>query len=438
MIGNNFSMLRTIVFFLLAVSLGVASSADETIPANPKPQWFKGNLHTHTLWSDGNDFPDMVAEWYRSHGYNFLALSDHNVLSEGQRWLNVARLKNSKAIERYLARFGPDWVEMRGEPGTKSHQVRLKPLNEFRALVEQRGKFIMIAGEEISDRAEGKPLHLNATNLKELIRPQGGDTIREAMSANLRAAQEQSKKTGRDILVHLNHPNFAYAVTAEDIAEVIAEQYFEVYNGHPGVGHLGDENHPPVERLWDIANTIRIAKLAAPPLFGLATDDSHNYHGRGNVTPGRGWVMVRATHLTPEYLIRSLRKGDFYASSGVSLGEVQFDSKAGEFKLEIEPDADATFTTTFIGTAADYDDKSTPRTDSSGKAIRSTRKYSDDVGKVLATVKGRNPTYKLTGKELYVRAVVISSTPHTNPSFKGQLKQAWTQPVGWQKHLQSK
>ncbi len=24
--------------------------------------WYKGNTHTHTLWSDGNDFPDMVTQ----------------------------------------------------------------------------------------------------------------------------------------------------------------------------------------------------------------------------------------------------------------------------------------------------------------------------------------------------------------------------------------
>ena len=24
---------------------------------DPDRKWFKGNLHTHTLWSDGNDFP---------------------------------------------------------------------------------------------------------------------------------------------------------------------------------------------------------------------------------------------------------------------------------------------------------------------------------------------------------------------------------------------
>ena len=54
------------------------------------------------------------------------------------------------------------------------------------------------------------------------------------------------------------------------------------------------------------------------------------------------------------------------------------------------------------------------------------------MGRVFATVKGLRPTFKLTGNELYVRAVVNSSKPHANPTFDGQKQQAWTQPVGWQ------
>lgn len=428
-------VLRTLVVAIL-VHGACAVRADDVVPPNPEPQWYKGNLHTHTLWSDGNDFPEMVAEWYRTQGYHFLALSDHNVLSESIRWIPASKVTRSKALEKYQARFGPNWVETRGEPGAKDHQVRLKPLNEFRALVEERGKFLMIAGEEITGR-----VHMNATNLKTLLKPLRGRSVVEEINANLRAVEEQAKKTGREIMVHLNHPNFRYTVTAEDLAEVVSEQFFEVYNGHPGVGHLGDKHHPPVEHLWDIANTIRIAQLKAPPLLGLATDDSHQYHG-GNVSPGRGWVMVRATHLTPETLIRAIKRGDFYASSGVTLAAVDFDEKTGEFKLDIEADGDADgdaeFTTTFIGTPVDYDAESKPRVDSNGKPIRSSRKYSADVGKVLATVKGRRPTYKLTGKELYVRAVVTSSEPHKNASHKGQRKQAWTQPVGWQRHVEKK
>jgi hypothetical protein len=73
--------------------------------------------------------------------------------------------------------------------------------------------------------------------------------------------------------------------------------------------------------------------------------------------------------------------------------------------------------------------------DDEGKALRATRKYSQEVGQVLATEPGNSPKFQLTGDELYVRAVVTSSKPHPDPSFKDQRQQAWTQPVGWEERL---
>jgi hypothetical protein len=433
-----------VLFFLFLCGLPLLGSlsnrcpAEEAVPNEPQPRWWKGNIHTHTLWSDGNDFPEMVAEWYRTHDYNFLALSDHNVLSEGARWMphsEIVRRGGRDALEKYRNRFGGGWVETRGEAGTAKFEVRLKPLVEFRALVETRGRFIMIQGEEISDRAEGRPVHMNATNLKEVIQPVGGQTVREAMENNLRAVEEHARRTGREVLLHLNHPNYGYAVTAEDLAAVTRERYFEVYNGHPAVGHLGDRDHPSVEGLWDIANTIRIGELQSPPLYGVATDDSHYYHGREGSRPGRGWVMVRSRYLTPESIVRAMKDADFYCSSGVRLAAVEFDLEERQLRLEIEGQEGETYTTQFVGTPVDYDRSSQPRTSEDGTPIRATKKYSGDVGKVLATVSGLRPSFQLTGRELYVRAVVTSSAPHIDPSFTGQRKQAWTQPVGWRRHL---
>ncbi|OYV81144.1 MAG: hypothetical protein B7Z73_18420, partial [Planctomycetia bacterium 21-64-5] len=295
--------------------------ADEVVPADAQPRWWKGNLHTHTLWSDGDDFPEMVAEWYRTHGYQFLALSDHNILAQGMRWMkesDITKRGGEGVVAKYLQRFGRSWVEMRGDGNER--EVRLKPLDEFRALVEERGRFLMIPAEEISDKAEGVPVHINASNVKESLQPLGGQTVREAIENNLRNVEDQARRAGREILVHLNHPNFGWAITAEDLAHVVLERHFEVYNGHPGVNQLGDDIHPAVDRLWDIANTIRLAHLHAPPLYGIATDDSHHYHDKANgARPGRGWLMVRATHLTPEQIVKAIRSGDCYASSGVTL-----------------------------------------------------------------------------------------------------------------------
>jgi hypothetical protein len=71
---------------------------------------------------------------------------------------------------------------------------------------------------------------------------------------------------------------------------------------------------------------------------------------------------------------------------------------------------------------------SEPRRDKEGKSLDVTRTYSADIGKVVAETDSLEPSYKLTGKELYVRAKVISTKLHPNPYQKGDVEIAWTQP----------
>jgi len=360
----------------------------------------------------------MIADWYRQRDYNFVALTDHNVLSEGIRWMpyqDIVKRSDDGILERYRERFGNSWVETRGEPGTPEFSIRLKPLDEFRNLVEARNQFIMIPAEEISDRSEGKPVHINATNVAEVISPAGGATVRETMQNNLRAILEHEKSHGREVLPHLNHPNFGYAVTAEDLAAVVSERFYEVYNGHPGVNQLGDATHPSVEAIWDLVNAIRRTTLNVPPLMGIATDDSHEYHGKPGSRPGRGWVMVRSRYLTPEHLIRAMKRGDFYASSGVTLEDVLFDSETKELKLTIKPEKNVAYQTDFIATLQPNGPDGKQR-----------------IGRRVHSSNSLSPAYCMKDNELYVRAVVTSTQPHQDPSFKDQFQQAWTQPVGWE------
>ena len=406
------------------------------------PKYWRGNLHTHSLWSDGNDFPEMICKWYSDTGYHFLALTDHNILSKGERWMNLATIEQragKEAMRKYLSAYGEDWVvqrEVESEKAPESmKQVRLRGLDEFRQKFEAKNRFLLIEAEEISDRAEGRPIHMNAVNLSSLISPLGGATPVEAINNNLRAAQEQAKNTGEPVMVQLNHPNFGWAVTAEELAAVTNERFFELYNGHPSVNHLGDATRPGIEKMWDIANTLRIDQLNSDPIFGLATDDSHHYHNQANrdATTGRGWIMVKANELNTRKLIDAMNRGDFYSSTGVTLDLVESAESSGKKQLRIKVKSvpGVKFTTQFIGTRKNYNKKTTARLDSSGKPIRATKVYSDDVGVVLKTVEGVNPSYTADGSELFVRAVVTSDQPHSNPSFKNQKEQAWTQPVFW-------
>lgn len=396
--------------WFVSVTLIFSLSAVEAEAEQPVETYWKGNLHTHSLWSDGDEFPEMIADWYRKQGYNFLAITDHNVLSKGTRWMSASTIikrSDDGIIQRYLDHFGPDWVETRKTANGKL-EVRLKPLSEFRALVEERNRFLLIQAEEVTNVGGGKPIHINATNVAEKIQPINGPDAREVMEVVLRSIADHAKEHGREVLPHINHPNFGYAISAEDLAAVVSEPFFEVYNGHPGVNHLGDDTHPSVEAMWDLANAIRLQKLNAAPLMGIATDDSHEYHGKPGSRPGRGWVMVRSRFLTPEYLIKAMKRGDFYASSGVELASVTFEAKTKTLTIEIAEQAGATFTTDII-------------------AVRAT----GTAGEVVGSQSGTAVSYQMTGDELYIRAVVTSSLGANDPSYAGQKQQAWTQPIGW-------
>lgn len=421
----------SVLLLLLALSLGAGGcESSRSTDASPK-NWYKGNLHTHSLWSDGDDFPEMIVDWYRSHGYQFLAISDHNILSTTEKWLEndlVIRRGGRRALAEYRQRFPGDWVETRTVQGKL--EVRMKRLDEFRGLFEQRDEFLLIQGEEITAQFEVIPVHINASNVGELIEPQGGSSVRDVIDKNLRQVAAQSERLKRPILAHLNHPNFGYAVTAEDLAAVLAEHFFEVYNGHPKANNRGDELHASSERIWDIANTLRLSKGAAP-LMGLATDDSHDYHGPAGSTPGRGWVMVRAATLSAEALIEAMEAGDFYASTGVLLEAVNW--RDGRLSLDIQPVAGVTFVTRFVGSERDVDMRSRPPAKDETGLMRASLTYTADIGKTFATVTGLHPSYVANGSELYVRAVVTSSEVMDNPVIGDERKMAWTQPVAWRR-----
>jgi hypothetical protein len=420
-----------------ALALSVRTPGGETdarrhskdIPApSPAPVYWKGNLHTHTLWSDGDDFPEMVTDWYKTHGYHFLALTEHNVLAEGEKWSDAEGTPTRRlAVKNYAERFGPRWAEFRTLGDKK--QVRLKPLSEFRSHFEEPGKFLMVPSEEITHSFAKRPIHMNGINIRDPLKPLDGKDAVETITVNLRQVGDQRKRTARAMIAFLNHPNFGWGVRAEEMLTVPELGYFEVFNGHPGVRNYGDATHASCERVWDVTNALRLGKHGLGVVYGLATDDAHGYHefGAGKVNPGRGWVMVKSPHLTGEGVVKGIEAGDFYATTGVVLDEVGRDGNALRLTIRAEPGV--TYKTQFVATMADAKLDATPRLDNDGKPLAVTSDYSPEIGKVVAESNELRPSYTMTGKELYVRAKVTSSKPHPNPYEKGDVEVAWTQPV---------
>jgi hypothetical protein len=401
--------------------------------ASPMTQW-KGNLHSHSVWSDGTDYPEMIVAWYLENGYDFLALTEHDMLAEGERWVDVNAPDDGwpprnesarRALPGYRERFGTEWVQEHRD-GNR-HLVRLRPLEEYRRLFEQPGRFLLLQAEEITDR-EGA--HVNAFNLATAILPRGGASTGERIRNNLAAVEEQRVATGRALVAIVNHPNFVWSLTAEDLAAIPHARIFEVFNGHTMVNNAGDTLHADTERIWDVALSLRHA-AGLPPLFAAATDDAHDYREYGDTIsrPGRGWVMVRAPQLTSDALAASLAAGDFYASTGVTIRSEQRDREG--IRIEIEPEAGVVYRTQFIGARTSTSLEGTPVLDAAGDTVRTTRTYDEGVGEILAEATGVRAEYVFRGDERYVRARVVSSKPHVDPTTGKTMgwQTAWLQPV---------
>ena len=387
-------------FFLLLLPFALAVEAQE-----PPTRWYKGNTHTHSLWSDGDDYPELNKDWYKTHGYDFIALSDHNILAEGEKWKEVPKHPfRQRRFQEYLQKYGDSWVVYKTDTAGRI-SVRLKTLEEYRPLFEVKDSFLILQAEEITDAYKGKPLHLGAVNIKELIKPQGGGSVTEVMQNNLDAVWDQRRRTGQPMIPHINHPNFRWAVKFEDLLPLRGDRFFEVYNGHPHVHNYGDSATMGMEELWDRLQ-IHYLRAGQPLLYGLATDDAHNYleYKVGQSNPGRGWIMVRARALTGVALIEAMERGDFYASTGVTLEDVTF--RRNRLAVQVAPEAGTDYTIQFWG---------------------ATR--NDTVGVLLKEVKGTGADFKVKRKHLYVRARVLSSQLQENPFEEGDKEKAWTQPV---------
>lgn len=395
--------MKPILVLLLSLLTLQAISQDENL------KWFKGNTHTHSLWSDGNEFPEMIIDWYKTNGYDFISLSDHNILADHEKWIKLAAnpLQQSK-FKEYLEKYGSNWVTYQAD-SAGSIMVKLKTLAEFRPLFEVKDKFLIIKAEEITDKFEKKPVHVGAVNIRDLIKPQGGNSVAEVMQNNLDEVYEQREKTGQPMIAHINHPNFGWAIKLEDMMQLKGERFFEVYNGHPHVHNYGDSTTMGMEELWDKLLVHYIAH-GKDLVYGLATDDAHDFHEYrvGTSNPGRGWIMVRARELKPGSLIAAMEKGDFYASTGVELDELNFDNRT--LTLSVKPQPGVKYTIQFWGAVKD-------------------QKTSQQGGTLLKEISGSMASYKLRKKDLYVRAKIVSDKKKDNPYTEGEVETAWTQPV---------
>ena len=326
---------KAILVFAAVCGLAVTLRSQALQPSSPQALWYKGNLHTHTLNSDGDSTPDAVVTWYRERGYQFLVLTDHNYLT---------------SVTGLNALHGAD------------------------------DKFLVVKGEEVTDRFGDKPIHINGMDVDRLVQPPGGKSVVDMVQRMVYAIREARG------VPSINHPNFGWAISPDELGQLQRTRLFEVFNGHPTVNNLGGGGVPGLEETWD--RILSSGKM----LYGIAVDDAHSFKRPDDPTvprPGTGWVYVRSARLEPRALVEAVERGDFYSSTGVELRSVE--SSSTGLTIEVKAQASSKYRIQFIGRQ----------------------------GRVLSEQTTATASYTFKGDEGYVRAKVIESN--------GKL--AWIQPV---------
>ena len=338
--------------------------------------WYRCNTHTHTAWfpnSDANASAEFAVQWYKKHGYQCLVITDHEHLTP---------------VDQLNKEFGAD------------------------------GQFLVIPGEEITQSIKDSSLpggvrwsHVNGINTNKVILPIGfpAETpahlseayIKDAPSISLAETYVENIDSiyAAGGIPQINHPEGITGPHLPDLLPINRPFLFEVWNAFPSISPLGGVDHnavvvPSFEALWD--DLLSHGKTA----WAVASDDVHDYFNfddRLAPTPGKAWIMIQARELTLDAIMDALRRGHFYASTGVALKDYHFDSNG--ISMTIDPP---------------FAWKSTEKE----TVLYQTRFIGRD-GRVLADLAGLSPHYQFKGDEEYVRASIIDSDG----------RRAWTQPV---------
>lgn len=255
----------------------------------PAPEvWLKGSTHVHAKPSGDSATPveDVIA-WYQSRGYDFIALTDHNRISEVGATTTVGQV----------------------------------------AVRAPAAGLIVLAGIELTfnpsgcvPAGEGDKCRIHVNLLGPTARPpdklEWADRKTKDRVAMYQAAIAQQQALGG--IAQINHPQWFWGMTAEVLTELARRgmPLVEIANVQFATWNAGDPDHPSTEALWDAA----LAKGVM--LWGVASDDAHHYNDPGTYPAGGGWVMVRARR-DPQAILDALAAGRFYASTGVALARAE-------------------------------------------------------------------------------------------------------------------
>jgi hypothetical protein len=230
-------------------------------PFNQPGTFWRGNLHTHSTRSDGTRAPEAACAFYRQHGYDFLAITDH-----------------------FMAEY--DW-----------------PITDTSAC--RSAGFTTLLGAELhaGRTSTGEIWHILALGLPADFAPCAPDETGPQLAA--RAMQAGA-------FVACAHPNW-YALSESDVLALGPVHAIETING------ISRDHNDRIDS-WYMLDVMLNRGLR---YHALTTDDAH-FHGK-HADLLHAWTWVRSEALEPAALLTALKAGAYYSSSGPRLFDVQIE-----------------------------------------------------------------------------------------------------------------
>ncbi|MDD3590771.1 MAG: twin-arginine translocation signal domain-containing protein [Thermoguttaceae bacterium] len=443
--------------FLRASALASASLVapsfltSRTLAQEPQKRWFKGNLHMHNQWSDGEPLPEWAINWYKTNGYHFVCPSDHNCFQSPEFRIASFKSKQAMAAELDAALQGETsfWKPMRceelpttslteqvvqqaqelfGKDSVKTRTVgnmtfvRMKTFDELVEQFVEQDKFIMIPGyEQTGNCLNGSAVHMNFIGVREIF-----PYIKQIEEPTEELRQSFAKGvelySSAPYLFTVNHPMWRfYDINPSAIIANPQIRLFELNNNGLSAGLERQPGFWNPENFWDVVNAWR-ATNNQDLLLGMGSDDRHGYGGAP-----KAWTMVQSASLDQNALFEAIHAGHMYASNGLDFSELSFDGKTLNVKIDVKQEGK--YKIDFIGTKKGYDPtcKIVDVAKSEKTLKRRVETYSDEIGVVLETVEGTEGSYTLKADDLYVRAKIYMAD--NSPALEWRTRPAaWTQP----------
>ncbi len=259
----------------------------EKILFGAKKNVYKGNMHCHSTLSDGCLTPEELKDYYKSHGYSFLAITDHEFLNNNS-YLDDKDFITITSCEIAIKEF-PKLSTL------KNYDMKVCHLNFYAIRQDNVYNFFYNSDYDHFSKPEQK-MELDKPNV-EIERVYGGEGINQL----IKAANDNG------FFVAYNHPRWSL----ENYRE------YSKYEGLWGVEIFNTSCNRAGHYEYDLNvhdDFLRDGKR----VFATSGDDNHNYK---NDSFGSA-LMVESESLEYSNIIEGLLNGDFYTTTGPTIQKI--------------------------------------------------------------------------------------------------------------------